>query len=1845
MNDPVTSKLLAEGIRRLEGLGVTARVRASASDEKYNVSNSLHRCIQLLRLPTEHDWRALFEWTRQEHSKLVPEIVYTRQSQEDELPTDQDEVHVDIVPQDQEIPDDHDARDLHIPTWSPDRLLTHTVRSALLSAGTTGLATRDLKRVVTGPFYIRPVDRFLDRCVWRWQRTQPLHLRHLAIIRDSAQVGKTSFYVHFVHDAFGIKVENQETFWEAVQSYPETNEIVVCDQYGFPAVPVTCFMGKKHDMTLKKALMETGVTRHNLTFGEVMAKLSSKGLKTLRERAQYALNGSNGFLSEHVPDVIHVTPVSIGRPRKYPTAGTVLDFSTMTSEEIRKALTSQQRAQEYLRKKAHKLVEELIIQDVPQNEAEKSILAELDLSVEAYEGNTILIPAKFKEVNGPASRKRKRGKPQYLPSILAHTIPLRTIIEPEEPPSKRQRRTQRQTRKQKQKSINLGYLPSVSAHTQPFLGPLLRVSSARHTNTDLISIVNPVASLSEMMTDILPSTGGYSNGNMASSITDNLSLTRFEYRRTSGIIVKRSHMPEEIVDKGSDSLALENRDSIENSATDAGRHLTSSTHSIDVQTKSVSEVAALEDARFSLALTGKSESQLITNDPAILIDGRSLVPIESPGEKSLTTEPSLKRKASNTTLAEHHTLKKRSALKNAEGLVKDKTSAIETNNVTINNGTTSTVSEVPSEVPAAITEPFSSTAQSTVTSPMKPIIKPQAPRMAPFGGTIAAMRKLIILGIVRNCGGAFPGDGELVYPFLTAYAKKFPDAKPDNKTIKLAKTMLIGEGKLKQVFFTCKSPSGVIQSKSIIAFPDIPDTDQRIGDLQKAMAKGHPHPYFPPGTDIRPDLVPKAAFYNASGLTTFRQGPYANELPIISDRVIPQYPWKSHGKSARRASNVSFETIDDAGTLEEHPSPSKSKKRKRKTAISKEDQIGDVVKQREATEPAIEAIQSTSTERRSDARKHNQAQSKQSEIGLSSPALEGSGEAIEHQAIEPVPKRGVRRKISASGPPVELPEAFGAAFEVGKTNIENTVATQPVDEQDPKEISSQKRVTFSDLPEQPKRKRQRKSRKVTAAEVQEDVSKTQLQAGEGGMTNSTAKSKSKGENTTAYAIESVDTIPSGNASSLESPISKSISPDPIHADQVVDASKKPRTSSRTSARKVSALNGVSTNEVTKQQITQAQSQSQSEKTTRRSSKTEPVPLPFQQVSQQLIPNLAPGSSLIAAHSLPLDQDSTPWELFSSMTENMVQWELSQPEAFHESSRDVFVHYPFLGNHLQYLPLEKKQGEERAAKNITARLYKKQDSGRQMPDLSAQPNSKTIKPFSQTPSMPKLSALEVLAQRGEKTPGVRYSKGKDTRPRQVDPRRARYQWDQNDDRKLLIGSLFGHIALGGVREENHWGIVSRMLDHKYERELCRRRWSAVRTKYRGDLELITSELRTALLDSYERGDAPELNFTTFWDNDWNGILTWAMDQIENPKVQDVELPTTREAFEATFVTQNFPHHECPDFLESKRVASGPLRQSVLNAGVRVVQDIPEDNPTKLDLAKTLIRANILTPQDSYKSAEAKAKLQQFPEAIIEEAINELLTDRVISQANRGRVLPNRTYDVSTFFLKAMQWKLSAPHFKYAVAFKEILDEKFKDNGKIEYKSAFGNGEMITLLNLLADDMIKIHGKNIPNKKFGLTTEGYKTRSMDKKVFNFDVFVEASKTYCYGIPTRPLPSPPLSAQGVTESEIEDHRIPLWVDIHGDLLPLMWDLAVAAVGTALVIDTAADSKHIAERIKPCVADFEVQLIMEWLVEAGVAEWKDNTHDTIELKTYWWSVITTPIAKGGSSEEAVMIAGVPLQ
>lgn len=113
------------------------------------------------------------------------------------------------------------------------------------------------------------MSRFVDS----WQISQPLHLRHLGILRDAALVGKTALYIHYTFPHFKSMVERGLRTWEAVQTIDATksgNEAAASDVlpdldgYGFPRIAASYFQGHGYDATRWDSIKAAKIERLDL---------------------------------------------------------------------------------------------------------------------------------------------------------------------------------------------------------------------------------------------------------------------------------------------------------------------------------------------------------------------------------------------------------------------------------------------------------------------------------------------------------------------------------------------------------------------------------------------------------------------------------------------------------------------------------------------------------------------------------------------------------------------------------------------------------------------------------------------------------------------------------------------------------------------------------------------------------------------------------------------------------------------------------------------------------------------------------------------------------------------------------------------------------------------------------------------------------------------------------------------------------------------------------------------------------------------------------------------------------------------------------------------------------------------------------------------------------------------------------------------------------------------------------------------------------------------------------------------------------------------------------------------
>lgn len=134
----------------------------------------------------------------------------------------------------------------------------------------------------------KPMDEYVSRLVECWQMAQPLHLRHLSVLRDTVMKGKTTIYIYYTYGNFRKLVENGTGFWEAVKTVPDgvtkgnnvissLDAVPELDEYGFPVLDPILFQGRNNDATLEECVSALNADRFLVPAGDPMLQEQADG--------------------------------------------------------------------------------------------------------------------------------------------------------------------------------------------------------------------------------------------------------------------------------------------------------------------------------------------------------------------------------------------------------------------------------------------------------------------------------------------------------------------------------------------------------------------------------------------------------------------------------------------------------------------------------------------------------------------------------------------------------------------------------------------------------------------------------------------------------------------------------------------------------------------------------------------------------------------------------------------------------------------------------------------------------------------------------------------------------------------------------------------------------------------------------------------------------------------------------------------------------------------------------------------------------------------------------------------------------------------------------------------------------------------------------------------------------------------------------------------------------------------------------------------------------------------------------------------------------------------------------
>ncbi|KAJ5488695.1 hypothetical protein N7539_003585 [Penicillium diatomitis] len=478
------------------------------------------------------------------------------------------------------------------------------------------------------------------------------------------------------------------------------------------------------------------------------------------------------------------------------------------------------------------------------------------------------------------------------------------------------------------------------------------------------------------------------------------------------------------------------------------------------------------------------------------------------------------------------------------------------------------------------------------------------------------------------------------------------------------------------------------------------------------------------------------------------------------------------------------------------------------------------------------------------------------------------------------------------------------------------------------------------------------------------------------------------------------------------------------------------------------------------------------------------------------------------------------------------------------------------------------------------------------------------------------------------------------------RRGLLSLDQTLNRKIMVAIVAVRVLAGGSEAIRiDWDLVSAAFpkhDHVFIQDHARNILSKSRLQMAG----MQRDFQERFLKAYAEGKVPPIDYNHLGRYNWPALVEWANIELEFSTSEKAPLlPATRQEFDSIFELRPEANPTADELYVATTGITLNFKRGVL-AHVPFAVKVPASDvdhgrvgPRKaelarLDVVKSWVRANVAASESTYDPVKAEEALRPFGSSMINSAVQSLLTDRVISMGNKGRLVPGRNYDLTDHVLASLSRKrlIDCPILKRAAYFKtSILDTKLRQGGSHDVFYHAEDGDILAIINLFNEGHVTLRPRGQPRDKWGLTDGGYLTRQMDKNRLRFAVEVHPTDSYVWGNPIQdqvakiPAPMPPASKDAKSPP-----KLPLWFDIHGFLIPQLWEMAIASVLGCVVMRQGLSAERISSMIKPAMGAWEIELLLNWLKDVGVMDRRSrNKKNGWMVRPWWWLVLTEGVEK----------------
>ncbi|RMZ87925.1 hypothetical protein DV736_g4852, partial [Chaetothyriales sp. CBS 134916] len=460
--------------------------------------------------------------------------------------------------------------------------------------------------------------------------------------------------------------------------------------------------------------------------------------------------------------------------------------------------------------------------------------------------------------------------------------------------------------------------------------------------------------------------------------------------------------------------------------------------------------------------------------------------------------------------------------------------------------------------------------------------------------------------------------------------------------------------------------------------------------------------------------------------------------------------------------------------------------------------------------------------------------------------------------------------------------------------------------------------------------------------------------------------------------------------------------------------------------------------------------------------------------------------------------------------------------------------------------------------------------------------------------------------------------------------------EGKDLVFVLGVVCIRNLVGGIEQTINWSLVRRLSPDPDEKA-ARERWKTLVPKHREEIDNLVQQFQDKYVTAFDQGEAPAVDFQNLGQTDWRGIVAWAEANLTTSKTPEPRLAASWKELVAELDLELQRARDFDSVYEHGMAMNNSAKAQLYSAvigGASASDMLWPKAPCgpQLAAARSYVLATVLAPDLTFDASSAEAKLLSLANTgeesklLLRRAVNSLHREKIIVRHASDILEPLglRQWKVSNIFEDVMESRrlVNRSLLRIATNYKtQVLDSSFASGETVSMskEGIVDDGIMLAILNLISQGQITIRpGPDVPHSRYGIDWEnvGYQTRLIDRSKVIFTTMLSPTKTYRYGDPVQ---SSRLEHVPRGNMDQPGGPIPLWVDIHGNVLAEWWETAVAAVLGLLNLRPGLSAEACERMLNWTLTSNDIDLILQWSKHSAVARQAPGRKGW-EATAWWW-------------------------